>query len=202
MARASEFTGSRAQALLPVLPAAAVLIALVCWWKLAQEPVTRSDSQTRRDLRPCPAFELPDQNSRLLRLDRYLHRHPILLVFFDGETGAGANPWLRAISANYDAVEKTGTIVIGVSQSLPQVNRQTEVPFPLLTDLNPAQPGSTGRVHKEWGVVDAAGQATPAVFYIDRARQVQWDGEHPQPLADPATVVRALVQGRSPEAVL
>ena len=183
--------------MLVFMPVAAIAIALACYWKLTQKPVERDLSNLPRDMRASPTFELADENSQRVRLDRYLHRHPILLVFFDPQKGASANPWLKALNASYDSIESSGTIVVGVSTALPQQNRAAEFALPLLTEVDPARP-----VHKQWGTLDDAGKVIPSVFYINRGREVEWEGSHPKSLENPAAVVRSILQGRNPEDVL
>ncbi len=190
----------RSRFMLALLPVAAVAIVVACVWKLNQTPPERTDITPLRELRPSPTFELPDQKSRMVRLERYLHRHPIVLVFFDGDRGADKDMWLRALRSSADSIARSGTIVLGISMALPRANRETEFPFPLLTDLNPAQPGSTNEVHRQWGVLDEEGRTVPSVFLITRAGLVDWDGQHPRPVQDPAALVRAVMQGRDPEA--
>ena len=187
----------QSKAMLVFMPVAAIAIALACYWKLTQKPVERDLSNLPRDMRASPTFELADENSQRVRLDRYLHRHPILLVFFDPQKGASANPWLKALNASYDSIEASGTIVVGVSTALPQQNRASEFALPLLTEVDPARP-----VHKQWGAMDDAGNVIPSVFYINRGREVEWEGNHPKALENPAAVVRAILQGRNPEDVL
>jgi peroxiredoxin len=192
----------KSRLMLAFLPIAAITIAAACAWKLNQEPPSRPASTTMRDLRQSPTFELPDENSQLVRLDRYLHRHPILLVFFDGKQGAEANPWLKALNQNYEAIESSGTIVVGVSQALPLQNRAAKFKLPLLTDVNPAVAGSLKQVHREWGVLDENDNTIPSVFFINRGRMTDWEGDHPKAVEDPTAVVRAVLQGRDPETLL
>jgi hypothetical protein len=37
-----------------------------------------------------------------------------------------------------------------------------------------------------------------AVFLVDRAGQIAWDGERPRPVSDPAAAVEALCRGEWP----
>ncbi len=108
-----------------------------------------------------------------------------------------ANPWLKALNDTYESIESAGTIVLGVSTALPQQNRAARFAIPLLTEVNPARP-----VHQEWGVLNADGSVVPSVFFINRKREVEWDGAHPKALGDPTDVVRAILQGRDPESFL
>ncbi|MFK7820628.1 MAG: redoxin domain-containing protein [Planctomycetaceae bacterium] len=194
--------GGRSKAMLAFLPIAAIAIAGACAWKLNQKPRPPRAPSVMRDLRQSPTFELPDENSQLVRLDRYLHRHPVLVVFYDGERGPAANPWLKALNKNHAAIESSGLIVVGVSTALPLKNRGAKFKIPLLTDVNPAIAGSLNQVHRDWGVLDENEKTIPSVFYINRGRMIDWAGEHPKAVEDPGAVVKAILQGRDPEVLL
>lgn len=187
----------RAQAI-----AAALLITVVAAtvWKIAQPTAApREATDQPVNLRPCPDFELHDQTSEIVRLSRYLGRHEMLLVFFDGDAGVEADAWLKALILNHEAVESSGTIVLGISGALPQQHRQTKCPFPLLTDLDPRtqSPSSRFGVHRRWGLLDAVeGSPVSGVFHVTRDGKVEWDGGFPKPLAAPEYHVRRLIQGR------
>ena len=44
----------------------------------------------------APAFEALDKDNSITRLKTFLGRHELFVVFFDGETGAAADPTLSA----------------------------------------------------------------------------------------------------------
>ncbi len=66
-------------------------------------------------LKPAPTFELFDQKSRLVKLDAFLHRHPILIVFFDGAAGPDASETLRKLRDYYPALKENDVVVLAVS---------------------------------------------------------------------------------------
>ncbi|MBW3539016.1 MAG: redoxin domain-containing protein [Planctomycetes bacterium] len=153
----------------------------------------------------APLFELHDQQKPpdRVRLKTWLGRHTILLAFFGGE-GAEADPLLRRLRDDYDALRKRGIIVLGVGTTLPQENRppaedgprlserqvERAFPFPLLTDLEPQLV-----VHKLWGRVDeTTGRPLRGLFIIDRAGRVDVEDGHPAPVPDPQIALDALLR--------
>ncbi len=171
-------------------------------WKQDHKPKPGSSTGSPPVYAVAPLFELPDQKSRMVRLERYVGRHPIILVFFDGEKGADANPWLKALAERYATVQSSGTKVVAITTTLPQKNRAADMPFDVLTDLKPGDITSTGSIHRAWGAVDEKGEPTPRLFLIRHDRTVQWGEGRPEPVADPLAIIRAAVQGSDPESVL
>jgi peroxiredoxin len=180
-----------------VLPTAFILIVAACWWKIQSPTVNVFASGVSTNRKAAPAFALYDQNSRLFKLDAYLHRHQITVVFFDASTGAANDPNIRDLLAARDILMRQRIITIGISTALPQQNRGSvgdEFPFTLLTDVDPASPTSPIRL---WGCIDQTAatnppRVRPALFFIDRAGTVAWDGQSPQPLPDVATILRRI----------
>lgn len=171
-----------------VLPLAAALITSLCVWRLMvpRNPPAAAPPPIGR--RPAPAFVLPNQQSQRVSLEAFLHRHPIVLAFFDERVGAADDPGLQALSRNLDRLEQAGAIVLGVSTALPHHNRQSVGPdfaIPLLTDVSPLRSSS---VIRTWGrleqVPDGTASVQPGVFYIDRAGLVAWQDGYPQPVDD------------------
>lgn len=152
------------------------------------------------NLKAAPAFELYDQNSRLIKLEAYLHRHQIVIVFFNGQEDSEQNSMLTRLREFYPALKSNGVVVIGVSDALPQQIRLRPgkpFPFPILSDVNAGQPGSPSRI---WGRSavnpgEASGGISPAVFLIDRAGNVAWQGDYPAPVTDPGALIRRLIAG-------
>lgn len=183
--------------MLILVPAAIVAIGGSVLWKANRSHNESARRSQPRDMRASPSFELSDQDSHMVRLESYLHRHSVVLVFFDAKKGAAANPWLHTLNMNPDSIESGGIIVFGVSTALPQHNRIAEFKLPLLSEVNPARP-----VHKQWGAIDNNGNTLPKMFYINRERKVQFDGQTPRPVDRPGALVRAILEGRDPETVL
>ncbi len=178
-----------------ILPVAAAIIIGLCIYKTNQKhtrPVFIPAS-----LRPLPVrlhFELHDQNSRSMRLERYLGRHEIVVVFFNGEQGPDQNEALALLKAHAAHLKRRRIIVLGVSSAIPQEHRKAgDFPFELLTDMDLVS-GATGYVRETYGLVDPAND-TPldGVFYIDRAGRIAWEKDRPQPLPDPIAFLEQLI---------
>ena len=71
-------------------------------------------------------MELYDQKSQLVKFERYLGRTKMVVVFFDGETGADADPWLTQLRDHHDQVQAAGVQVIGIGLATPYANREAE----------------------------------------------------------------------------
>ena len=179
------------------LSLAALIIVSLCLHKVTRTYDAQQGTQTQ--LRPAPLCTLYDQRSQLMRLERYIGRHPILLVFFDGQSGADQDPLLRRAAALHGSLSRSEVIVIGISQVIPQVNRQAlaklqqefdidssvRIPVQLLSDLDYA-------VHRQWQRFQGD-QPRPATFLIDRAGRVAWQSGAPQPVLDPVTTLNQLL---------
>lgn len=171
--------GSRRRIL--VLPVAAIVIASLVTFKLTREPQTFSGAGVVAR-RPAALLSFPafDSHNQLVKFERYLGRHEILLVFFDGEAGADRDPILQRIRQRADKLQQRGVQVIAVSAALPQHNRKAAErggPFPFLLLSDPEF-----RIHQLWGRYDEErNQPLTGVFWIDRAGFVAWPGKYPQP---------------------
>jgi peroxiredoxin len=187
---------------------AAVLIAAACLYKVTRtyDPVDPATIEERCPVTRPLFFLLPDQHQpqRFVKLEAYLGRHRVLLVFYDAERGAERNPVLVRLRRDYERLEAAGVKVFGVSTAIPQENRppvegrpyrtdnqpREEFPFPLLTDLSPAC-----RVHRQWGRFDAAkSKPLEGVFLIDRSGNVACSEGVPRPVADPEAEIDRLVE--------
>lgn len=167
------------------LPIAAVIIAGLCIYRLNRpDPVPTAESRLPRKL--APKFELYDQNSENVRLERYLGRHRVLVVFFDGAAGAESIPEIQKLVTLQDRLEASDIIVIGVSRGLPQEHeRSLKALLPngraassrlmLVSDLD-------GQTHLRWGLPDRLQNGEARVFSVDRAGQVDFQETHPAPV--------------------
>ena len=189
-----------------ILPISALVIVLVCLYGLSLKKDASSQRATlpvaKRSARDL-LFELYDQNNQTVRLERYLGRHTILLVFFDQRTGADGDPALTRLREEWNRLERENVIVLGISTALPQDNRKRieerrkedpdfDLPFLLLTDLPPEC-----RVHRQWGRYDeAVGLPLSGLFYIDRAGNVDWAGRFPKPVPDVQRVLNSRIFNR------
>lgn len=168
-----------------VLPLAAAVIAGLVWHKLQQDHHRSSATSNGQPARiQAPPIEAIDAENSITRLKSFLGRHNLLVVFFDGEAGAGADKTLQHLKQHSAELKAADYHVIAVSSALPQQNRMTEFPslFHLLTD-----PAPIWKVHRAWGsgcFDEETGSPRQAVFHIDRAGNVAGISE-PIPLDHP-----------------
>lgn len=188
-----------------VLPISAAIILALMAYKYSRTYSDRTTAFTpglKMLPEPLSEFALYDSNNRLVRFQRYVGRHRIVVVFFDGQAGADKDETLLKLGRDYDRIHATGTIVVAVSAAIPQQNRKARqrqyekveeqyqpFPFPLLSDI-PRDPQTPPfAVHKLWGRFDeTTGKPLPGVFLVDRAGRVAWSGTAPRPLKDPAAI--------------
>ena len=148
---------------------------------------------------PAPVFQLYDQNSTIVNLEAYLHRHRIVIVFFNGQAGPETNETLVALRDFHQALEAENIIVLGVSTALPQEirnNSSRPFPFPILSD-----PAATAfeSAHRKWGrfieptSLDKPAGTKSGVFLIDRAGLVPWEGQYPRPESNGSSIVARLL---------
>ena len=165
-----------------ILPLAAVIIGGLVTFKLTRPPQLPQTSLLN-DVRPAPSLLALDSDNKLFKLERYIGRHEILVVFFDGELGADHDPVLQRVRQRFADLKSRGTKVVAVSAALPQHNREAmkrsgKFPFPLLSDPE-------FLIHRRWGRYDEDEQRTrTGLFLIDRAGRVAWSGKSPQPVAN------------------
>lgn len=176
-----------------LLAGCAVVIAGVVGFKLAYPQWHLLEG--RRGLaaisQPAPLFQLYDQNSEIVRLQRYLGRHKLVVVFFDPQRGIGDNPLLMTLSEHLLELHQARAVVLAISSARPAEHRQgaergTKVAFPLLSDLELW-------VHRRWGAFDVErNQPREAVFIIDRAGRIRHVHLGPDNLGDGSTWVTEL----------
>jgi peroxiredoxin len=166
-----------------LLGLAAGIIGGLCVFKLARHYPPPSSIPPRAVARPAPGLELYDQSSlsRIVRLESYLGREQVIVVFFDGEAGAHASPILNYLRENWNRLRDAKIRVIAVSTALPQENRKDiaqhgAFPFPLLSDPD-------FRVHREWDRFEPK-KSKPlfGLFLVDRKGWVAWSEESSKPL--------------------
>jgi peroxiredoxin len=179
-----------------ILPISAAVIIAMCAYRIStSDPNAPKPIAPTANYRPAPEFELYDQHepSETVRLEGYLGRHTIVIVFFDAKIGADRDPILARLRQDFDKIKSSGTKVFAISTALPQDNRKViqqsgPFPFPLLSD-----PGRD--VHNAWGVnADDPQHPVSAVFLIDRAGNVDWGKTTPRPIADPNQLLDRLTQ--------
>ena len=156
-----------------VIPVSAVVITALVVYKLSEPPrSTRKVHATDQVSQPAPLFQLFDDQSKTVRLARYIGRHKLVVVFFDGRNGPDRSPLLLDLKQAYPQLHKAGAIVLAVSEATPYANREgmerleERFPFPLLSDPD-------FRVHEQWQAFDSeAGRTRPAIFVIDRSGRI------------------------------
>lgn len=180
-----------------VLPIAAILIALLCIYRLSKDaPNAPPPLAPKVNHRPAPVFVLLDTNNEKVRLDTYLGRHKILLAFFDGVAGVDRDPIVDRLRRDIESVRATDTKVFAISTAIPQVNRKIiervgPYPFPLLSDPR-------REVLDQWGVgPDDKDQPVSLLFFVDRASNVDYGSKSPQPVDNPQQFLDELLSGKS-----
>lgn len=166
------------------LPLAAALIIAAIVWKQSQTYAPPDPRLTRYALRPAPSFEATEttemDSSGFFRLERYLGRQALLLVFFDGTAGAEASETLQHLRSHAEQIEDRGIMVVAVSSALPQQNEKLDFPesFRFVTDLPPIW-----AAHRRWNCFDEpTGEPIAKVFFINRAGNVPVENSLPVPL--------------------
>jgi len=170
-----------------LLVLAAAVIGGLCAFKAMRRYVPQTAVAARPIAEPAPEFELYDASrpSRIVRLEGYLGRHRVIVVFFDGAAGAHASPVLNRLRDDWSRLRKAEIYVMAISTALPQENRKDiaqrgDYPFPLLSDPD-------FHVHRAWGRFDeVAGKPRTGVFFVDRKGWVAWSRttNAPQPVDD------------------
>jgi len=160
-----------------VPPIAAVVIAALVVYRLNRPESVRTQLTLPPVVaRPMPLFQLYDEQSQLVRVQRYVGRHKMLLVFFDGSKGPDHSELLLSLRREFLAIHKAGAIVLAIaavrpSELRPQPNERGErveraepFPFTLLADFPVAE------VHRQFGAWDdATDEPREAVVIVDRA---------------------------------
>ena len=162
-----------------VLVVSAVIIVALVLYKRSQtyEPTDWGEEVVRQT---APLFEALDSDNKLLKFERYVGRHQVLLAFFDAKRGVNQDPLMRKLHSAHGQSQRQGIIVVAVSTALPQENRKSfesegEFPFPILSD-----PGK--KVYEAWGV-SASKQPPQTLFWINRSGLVEFD-KKPIPIDD------------------
>ncbi|HEY0985207.1 MULTISPECIES: redoxin domain-containing protein [unclassified Schlesneria] len=152
-------------------------------------------------MRPAAGFDALDSDSHLVRLNSWLGRHRIIVVFFDGEAGADQDTNLLRLRDRYAELQALDVKVVGVTAAIPQENRAAmeraggKFPFPVVSDIDPQSPEGTLRIHRRWGRLNPANDKTlPGVFLIDRRGMVAHLGPVPKPENDIDQLIQSLAK--------
>lgn len=167
-----------------VLPLAAIVIMAAVEYRLSQPDSPKQDHDTSYNApkEAPPPLEGTDSTNKYFRLDRYLGRQEVIVVFFDRATTANGDPVLAELKKHTQQLKDRGIYVVGVSSALPQENRkagfETPIPFVFVTD-----PDQVWKYHRQWGCLDLdSGTAIPRSFFIDRAGRTQMAEGKPLPV--------------------
>lgn len=167
----------------------------LCGWRLStNRPQSLTEQmQHARVERPAENFEGVDIHNEMFRLERYLGRHRVLVVFFSRDVSAANDPTLLAIREAFPKLTKNDVKVVGVSWALPQENRRAietagDFPFPLISDPDFS-------IHRRWARFDPqTGQPLTGVFLIDRKGTVPTLGAIPQPAGNVTELLQELTR--------
>ena len=169
-----------------ILPLSAVIIGGLIAYKLTRPPVAAvSAGDVPLVAGRAPLFELYDEHSQIVRLARYLGRHKLLVVFFDGARGPDKSELLQQLRDSFPQIRETKAVLLAVSTLRPAEHRQgaergAHFPFPMLSDIDE-------RVHQQWGAYDSQTEKTrEAVFVIDRGGVIRHVHRGPENLGTPA----------------
>jgi peroxiredoxin len=188
----NELTIYRDQVMKPrilLLFAALTIVSAATAWRIANPLKTKPFDPTSLIVKQAPEFRLLDQNDRQTILKSYLHRHPILIYFFDGSNGPDADPVLQQLVKMSESLLSGGYRIFAVSSPLgPDHKPETmKYPFPILRDTLAGQTGSCCNL---WGRLKD-GESTPpvrvrpALFLIEQNGMVRWNDKHPRAIEDP-----------------
>jgi peroxiredoxin len=175
-----------------LLALAAATISGLCAFKLARHYPPQTSIPARPVAKPAPGVELYDQSSpsKIVRLESYLGRERVIVVFFDRRAGAHASSILNSLRENWSRLRHANIHVLAISTALPQENRKDiaqygAFPFPLLSDPDL-------HVHRDWGRLEPkTSKPLFGLFLVDRKGWVPWSEESnkPQVTKDWKTVV-------------
>jgi len=175
-----------------ILPLSAVVIGGLIAYKLTRPPAAAvSMGEELLVAGRAPLFELYDEHSQIVRLARYLGRHKLLVVFFDGSRGPDKSELLQQLKESYPQIHDTKAVLLAISTLRPAEHRQgaergAHFPFPMLSDIDE-------RVHQQWGAYDPQTEKTrDAVFVIDRGGVIRHVHRGPDALATPADWIAEL----------
>ncbi|WP_417851530.1 peroxiredoxin family protein [Thalassoglobus sp.] len=153
----------------------------------------------------APRFTLADHNRNVVKLERMLGRHQVVLVFFDAELGVDRDPRTKSLIENFEAINRAGFEIIAVGTATPYANEEAEkrlgveLPFPVVTDIDINDPAPSP-AHRKYGLFDLqTGKPSTGLFLIER------DGTLPivtegTPIAvkDEAAALKTLAEGKWP----
>lgn len=178
--------------LIPVLLAGCV-IATLCGWRVsANRPISYNANVGAPQVwRPAPRFESLDAHNQMFRLERYLGRHRVLVIFVPGRRDAVESA-IRLLRQRLERLERQDVKIAVLSPALPQKNREwleglETSSIPVLTDLQ-------GEIAARWGVRSFA---ETVAFLVDRKGDVAWSDGVPQPAGELAVALDRLMSEKA-----
>lgn len=178
--------------ILLVIPISAVIIAALVWYRIQHPPAAVAHTATAATMRPAPLFQLYDEQSQIVRLARYIGRHKLLIVFFDGSQGPDQSELLLTLRQKFLPIHESGAIVLAISGLRPselrppvndrgeRVTREEPFPFGMLADINDYE------IHRLYGAYDESTKIPrEAVFVIDRTGIIRHVHLGPDDLGNP-----------------
>jgi peroxiredoxin len=89
---------------------------------------------------PMPSFHLPNENGRIVSLDRLLDQGPVAVTFHRGHWCSYCRISIDALSAVHEQVAAVGGQIVAVTpdrrQYVSKWKSARQVPFPILTDTD------------------------------------------------------------------
>ncbi|MGE5193989.1 MAG: redoxin domain-containing protein [Deltaproteobacteria bacterium] len=181
--------------ILLVIPVSTAVIAGLVAFKLTRHYELPAGEDFTIVVRPAPLLKLYDQKSEIVRLERYVGRSKLLIVFYDGSRGPESSPLLTTLRERYADLHATGAVVLAISAARPSENRygknlehrkaagqsasaaeEIRYPFPVLSDI-------LYDWHRQYGAFDEkTGQPREAAFIVDRAGYIEYEHVGPDRL--------------------
>jgi thioredoxin-dependent peroxiredoxin len=132
----------------------------------------------------APGFEARDQNGRTVRLADYLGKSNVVLYFYPKDDTPGCTREACSLRDGYQAILKTGAVVLGVSaddvDSHAAFARKFDLPFPILADPDGALIKAYGvkmpflkMAHRVTFIIDQRGVIRYRVDQVDTGRHDQ-----------------------------
>ncbi len=182
------------------LPIAAVVITGLCAYRATRppRPVVAVEAQPLRAF-PPKDWELPDHGFRLVKFNRFLGRHPVVVLFFDSRQPIEEDTLLIWLRDHADEIYDAGWRIIAISPAPPAEVRNAATragqdwPFPVLTDMHLRNPAPTP-VHYLWSRIDRmTGEPLPALFLVDRMGYVVYQNGRPLPEQNPLQSLKQII---------
>ncbi len=132
----------------------------------------------------APGFEARDQNGRTVKLADFLGKSNVVLYFYPKDDTPGCTREACSLRDGYQAILKTGAVVLGVSadnvDSHAAFARKFDLPFPILADPDGALIKAYGvkmpflkMAHRVTFIIDQRGVIRYRVDQVDTGRHDQ-----------------------------